>query len=111
MNLFRLVKPTLFAGASAMTLLMSLDSAKAQAPSNSTEWNYFGTCYSDDVIYASDGHYHTPAFGGRGYKGPKWEYGGTYRRINDDSIAITNKNSRPPSIYWHERVANKVCQR
>ena len=36
MNLFRLVKPTLFAGASAMTLLMSLDSAKAQAPSNST---------------------------------------------------------------------------
>jgi len=107
MKLDHLFRFTVLASTSGLMLLMPLDAAKAQAPSSSAKWNYFGACASDDVIYAENGRYYYMNYG-RDIP-TTWKYGGSYRRINGDSIAIPSKNRRNPLIYWHQRVASLVC--
>ena len=92
-----------------LPLLLSLfvPFAASAVPNNKTSWNYFGGCFTSDVIYAEKGIYYLPVFG-RGVASA-WKYGGDYSIVNDDSIALKVEGQRNPSIYWRRGMARKVC--
>ena len=79
---------------------------------HSTEWNYFGDCYSDDVIMAQNGKYFIsiPCRNCRS----EWKYGGTYRELADGVIQVSWKNANGSigsSTYTHRRLSSTKCSR
>ena len=84
----------------------------AQA-AHSQDWNYFGACYSEDVILAQNGKYFNPCMSRGGCK-RDWEYGGTYRTLTDGVIEVYWKDengNRQSGTYTHRRLSKIKCSR
>jgi hypothetical protein len=80
---------------------------------NSQEWNYFGDCFSDDVILAQNGKWFTPCMN-RGGCERKWNFGGTYDKLSDGVIQIywTDENGiRHSATMTHRRLGKAKCKR
>jgi hypothetical protein len=87
--------------------IIVLPAARAQ------DWNYFGACYSDDVILAQNGKFFTPCMSRGGCKN-SWEYGGTYRTLTDGVIEIYWKDengNRQSGTYTHRKLSKIKCKR
>ena len=85
----------------------------AMPEAHSQDWNYFGDCYSDDVILAQNGNFYTPCMS-RGGCTRTWEYKGTYRTLTDGVIEISWKDkngNRTSSTYTHKRLSKVKCAR
>ena len=89
-------------------LVASLICLVTQA-AHSIEWNYFGICESDDVIFAQDGKVFVPISHGRNRDG-EWKYNGTYRELADGVIQVQWKNGGN-STYTHRRLVSTKCRR
>lgn len=80
----------------------------------SQDWNYFGACYSDDVILAKNGKYFNPCMGRGGECKREWEYGGTYRTLTDGVIEVyweDENGNRQSGTYTHRRLSKIKCSR
>ena len=78
----------------------------------SKDWNYFGTCASDDTILAEKGKFYTPCFGRDCTR--QWFYGGTYQTITDGVIEIfwvTDDGRHLQETYTHRSLYKKKCKR
>ena len=85
----------------------------AMPEARSQDWNYFGACYSDDIVLAQNGKFYTPCMS-RGGCTRSWEYGGTYRTLTDGVIEIFWKDengNRQSSTYTHRRLSKVKCAR
>ena len=77
------------------------------------DWNYFGDCYSDDVILAKNGKWFLPCMSRGGCK-REWDYGGIYRVLSDGVIEIYWKDDNgnlQSSTYTHRRLSKVKCTR
>jgi hypothetical protein len=92
--------------AAALSIIV-LPEARAQ------DWNYFGSCYSDDVILAQNSKFFAPCMSRGGCK-KSWEYGGTYRTLTDGVIEIYWKDengNRQSGTYTHRKLSKLKCTR
>jgi hypothetical protein len=97
----------------ALTLGLMLP-AGAIAQSQTDQWNYFGSCGSDDTILAVDGKWFSlddqdPRPDPNKLKSLRWVNGGTYRTLRAGEIVIFSSGGPPLGAYKHKSLLKSLC--
>lgn len=100
----RLTFGRLFAGFSCALAITISQETRAQ------EFNYFGDCHTDEMIYAANGNWYYD--GGYGTGTVSMVHGGTYQTLANGVITVFSKNDpvHAGKIFTHVSLINQRCR-
>jgi hypothetical protein len=92
-------------------LTASLAAVLSVCAAQAAEWNYFGGCFSDDVIIAQNGRFYRPC-DGRGCS-PEWKDAGSYTILANKVIEaswVDSEGARRSATYTHRSLLPLKCK-
>jgi hypothetical protein len=91
--------------------MASIAAVISVSAAQAVEWNYFGSCFSDDVILAQNGRFYRPC-DGRGCS-PEWKVAGSYTVLVTKVIEarwVDGEGVQRSKTYTHRSLLPLKCK-